>query len=699
MLFRRFLCVSCYLFVLFSASSLGASARLYGPDGAMYIGVDYYPEHWPEERWPQDLELMKQAGFNVVRVAEFTWVLLEPEEGRYEFAWLDRFLDLAHESGIRVILGTPTASMPAWVARMYPETLAMKPDGTRSTWGGRKNNCFSNGTYRLLSERITRAMAQHFRDHPAVIGWQTDNEFGGTDCRCHRCRHAFQDWLRRRYGSLDELNRAWGTHFWGHKIQRWDEIPIPDSREGRWAISNPSASLDWMRFTSWLNVRFQADQVRILRELCPDHFVTHNFMGLYQEMNYYDLARDLDFVSWDNYPVFSNWDRPGFHYSPAMAGDLMRGLKARNYWIMEQSAGPLGWAYFSRNLRPGELRQIAFQQVAHGADGMIWFRWRTCTAGREQYWHGLLGHDGKPGRRYLEAAQTATDLRKLQDLLRGTTVEAPVAMIYDYDSLWAIRIQPGFAENHYVQNLARYHRALLRAGVNVDMVPADADLRRYKLVLASSLHVLPDSVADRLVEYVHSGGVLLADLRTAVKDASNLAYDRTLPGKLTTALGIEIPEYEALGEIRYALRLSKPLEGSFEASLYADWIQPKGAEVVAAYDTWPVQDYAAVTRHTYGSGRGWYVGTIVQDEKFYDSLISALLADAGIQPLVRPPEGGEVAVRKGAGYRLVFLINHLERPLEFAIPFAATSPLQPVELPGKVRLGPYGATVLEVREP
>ncbi|MFZ0429851.1 MAG: beta-galactosidase, partial [Acidobacteriota bacterium] len=423
---------------------LDQPGAVYAPDGSMYIGVDYYPEHWPRDRWEYDLKLMKEAGFNLVRLAEFSWVLLEPEEGRFDFQWLDDFLALAAKYDIKAVLGTPTAVMPAWVARKYPETLAMKADGTRVVWGGRKNNCFSNGTYRLLSERITRALAEHYRDNPAVVGWQTDNEFGGTDCRCSRCLATFQDWLRDKYTSLDELNRAWGTWFWGLKMQRWDEVPIPDSREGTWAISNPSASLDWMRFTSWLNVRFQGDQVRILRSVCPNHFITHNFMGLFQDMDYYDLARDLDFVSWDNYPFFSNWEAPGIRYSAAMAADVMRGLKGRNFWIMEQTAGPLGWANFSRNPRPGEIRLISFQQLAHGADAQVWFRWRTCTAGREQYWHGLLGHDGKPLRRYREAAQTASDYRKIQDLVKGTTVLSQVGIVYDYDSLWALRIQPGF---------------------------------------------------------------------------------------------------------------------------------------------------------------------------------------------------------------------------------------------------------------
>jgi beta-galactosidase len=678
------------------AFGAGRTDETFGPNGEIYVGVDYYPEHWPRERWDEDARLMKEAGFNVVRLAEFSWVLLEPEEGRFDFGWLDDAIGLLGRHGIKVVLGTPTAVMPAWVARKYPETLAMKADGTRVLWGGRKNNCFSDGTFRLLSERITRAMAEHYARTPNVIGWQTDNEFSGTDCRCHRCRSSFQDWLRRKYGSLAEANRAWGTHFWGLKVQTWDEIQIPDSRTGPWAHSNPSASLDWQRFSSWLNVRFQGDQVRILRSLCPNHFVTHNLMGLFQEMDYYDLAKDLDFVSWDNYPVFASWDKPSVPYGASLAADVMRGLKGKNFWVMEQTAGPLGWEVFSRNTLPGEIRSIAYQQLAHGADAQIWFRWRTCTAGREQYWHGLLGHDGKPGRRYREAAQVAREYRGLQRALAGTSPRSRVAFIYDYDSLWALRIQPGYADNSYAAAIRRYYDAFFRAGVNVDVVPPGADLSGYKLVLAPELFVLPDAVAKKLVSFVEGGGVLLADTRFGVKDETNLVHPRTLPGLLAPALGIAIEEYEALAAVEYPIVARAPLAGDFTAVRYADWITPNGAQIVAGYADWPMKEYAAVTRHAFGKGRGWYVGTVAKQESFYDQLVKALLGDAGIEPVLEPPEGVEVAVREGGGRRLLFILNHTTTPKTVRVPAGKRELLTQQSTGDTLELGILGVAVLEM---
>jgi beta-galactosidase len=640
----------------------------------MYIGVDYYPEHWPEERWETDARMMREAGFNVVRLAEFAWINMEPVEGQYEFDWLDRALEILHRHGIQAILGTPTAVMPAWVAHKYPETLAVQKDGTRIVWGVRKNNCFSSGTYRLLSRNITRAMAMHFRDTPNVIGWQTDNEFGNPVCFCDSCRKEFQGWLKNRYQDLAGLNRAWGTHFWGHQFTDWAEIPIPVDP----ASHNPSALLDWQRFFTWLNVRFQREQVDILREVCPGHFVTHNFMGLFHELDYYQLAQDLDHVSWDNYPI---WGKPAIPYLASEAADLMRSLKKKNFWIMEQTAGPGGWGAYGRNPRPGEIRKIAFQQVAHGADHIIWFRWRTCTAGREQYWHGLLGHDGKGLRRYREAAQTAADLRSLEKYLHGTTLNPQAAIIYDYDSIWAVRFQPGYAGNNYLADMDRIYQSLFRAGVNVDFIQSNdpallkQDFAPYKVVFAPDLMILTDQAALALSRFVEKGGILFTDSRSAVKDATNLCYDRTLPGLLSETLGISIEEYESLGHdwggdqgFTYQVIGSKDFPGTFTGTQTAEWVQAGGAEILASYQEWHLQGFAALTRNPHGKGWGYYLGTVVAETGFYDQLIDDMLEKAGIQPWGTLPVGVECSLRAGDGYQLLFLINHTEETQKVAIP-------------------------------
>jgi beta-galactosidase len=661
----------------------------------MYIGVDYYPEHWPRERWETDIKLMKEAGFNVVRLAEFAWIDMEPQEGQFEFGWLDDAIKLLARYDINVILGTPSAVMPAWLARKYPEALRMKTDGTRVVWGGRKNNCYSNRDYRLLSQRITRAMAEHFARRPNVIGWQIDNEFGGEECFCPSCLSRFQLWLQKKYGTLDELNRAWGNHFWGLKFTAWDQITIPDCATDRpWVMGNPSACVDWKRFITRQQARFQADQAAIIRELCPDDFITHNFMGLFSSLDYYDMANDLDFVSWDNYPIWS--DKPNIPYDSSLAADVMRGLKQKNFMIMEQTAGPCGWESFGRNPWPGEIRKIAYQQLAHGSDGQIWFRWRTCTVGREQYWHGLLGHDGKPLRRYQEAAQTAKEFRKLEGYLRGTTVVSDVAIVYDYDNLWSLSFQPGFAGNSLQGAIRRYYAAIMRAGVNTDIVNRQADLSKYKLVLTPDLSIMPDETAHKLDAYVKGGGILLADCRTGIKDEFNLCHERTLPGLLSEPLGITIEEYSSLGtDSSYRVISDSGLTGT--TIQYVDWVKPQSAKALAGYvDQWHMQPFAAVTRNDYGKGKGWYVGTVIREDDFYDTLIDHLLKDAGIRPAVVPPAGVEASVRQGQGKRLLFLINHTDEPQSVKVPNDKLELLGDTRTEGAIELDRFGVAVIEM---
>ena len=663
----------------------------------MYIGVDYYPEHWPSERWATDARLMQEAGFNIVRVAEFAWVDFEPREGVYQFDWLDRALAVLAERGISAILGTPTAAMPAWTAHHYPEVMALQKDGTRIAWGVRKNNCMSSPLYRALSRKITRAMAEHFAPTPNIIGWQTDNEFGGPICFCDGCKKAFQDWLHERYGTTAALNQAWGTHFWGQKYGDWAEIVLPTDDAGH----NPSLLLDWKRFNSWLNVTFQAEQVQILREVCPQHFVTHNFMGLYPELNYFDLARDLDFVSWDNYPIRNSDPGPTPHASAA--ADLMRGLKRQNFWIMETTAGPAGWGKMSRNPRPGELRKMAFNQVAHGADHLVWFRWRTCTAGREQYWHGLLGHDGQPFRRYREAAAIASDLRRLEPELAGTTVKAQVAIVYDYNANWAFRFQPAYDNpstdrwgENYLAAVQRYYLALYRSGVNVDFIPPDGDLNAYKVVLTPHLYLLSDELAARLSDYVKNGGVLLADCRTGVKSETSLCYDRTLPGLLSETLGIRIEEYETIQGADYAFAGQGPMAGSYSAYLFADWVTPAGAESLGSFGPAHMQAFAPVSRNAFGQGWGYYAGVIAREEAFYDGLLAEILQKADVQSFVTLPPAVEASLREGQGKKLLFLINHSEQDQTVQAPPHALELLSGQSTTGSLTLKAFDVAILKL---
>ena len=315
------------------------------------FGVDYYPEQWPEERWPEDARLMQAAHFNVVRLAEFAWSKMEPHPGSFDFDWLDRLLGILQARGIFAVLGTPTASPPPWLMTKHPGIFRMREDGRRVTYGNRCGYCPNNPDYREHIQLIVTAMAKHFASHPAVIGWQIDNEMGER-CYCPECQSRFKDWLRLRYGSLENLNSAWGTNFWSHVYNDWEEIPVPLSTG---AAPNPGLALDFRRFVSDSFVDYQDLQVGILRATCLGHFITHNFMGFgYEGLDYFDLARSLDFVSWDNYP-FGFWQNKFPGNDPgrlALGHDAMRGLKQSNFWVMEQQAGPSGWETVSPTPSP-----------------------------------------------------------------------------------------------------------------------------------------------------------------------------------------------------------------------------------------------------------------------------------------------------------------------------------------------------------
>lgn len=664
------------------------------------FGVDYYPEHWPEQRWPLDAQWMREAGFNTVRLAEFAWSKLEPQPGQFDFQWLDRAIEILEEQDIQVVLGTPTASPPPWVMSLYPDAFLVMADGRRMTYGNRREYCPSHPGYRERSRLIIEAMARHYADHPAVIGWQIDNEFGDR-CHCDLCRRHFQIWLQQKYGALEALNRAWGTIFWSHVYTEWSQIPAPlDTAAPRdHGSHNPGLALDYFRFLSDVYVDFQREQVQILRQHCPKHFVTHNLMGFrYDKLNYFDLSIDLDFVTWDNYRRMQ-WTlgQPVIPSTAALAHATMRGLKGKNFWVMEQQAGPGGWQIVSESPRPGELRLWAYQSIAHGADGIIFFRWRTARFGTEEYWHGLLDHHGEPGRRYAEIKAMGAEVAAVGETIDGSEVRADVAMILSYDSRFAFQIQannPGF---HYATHFHDIYQTFHRRQVPVDIVSPDADLSGYRLVVAPALHVLPESVADNLKRYVAMGGLLVVTARSGVKDKHNAVVDQKLPGLLAEVCGVAVEEYISLapGE-ENGIAFADPgidTPQRVPASIWCDLLEPQGAEVVACYTADFFAGRAAVTRNHFGRGQAVYVGTL--SAPIYEALCPLLLEWAGVEPLLAAPPGVEVTARWRNDQRLLFILNHTSQPQTVQLEGQYLDLLQQQKtIRGATTLDPYGVLIL-----
>jgi len=616
----------------------------------MYYGADYYPEHWPEERWPEDARLMMEAGFNVARMAEFAWTRMEPHEGEFDFDWLDRAIALLSDQGISTVLGTPTASPPAWLMRAYPECFLVREDGQR------RNTCPTSPIYRQYSARIVAAMAEHVADNAHVIGWQIDNEFG-DHCYCEACQRAFQEWLKGRYSSLEALNAAWGTVFWSHTYTAWQEIPLP------WATSsthNPSLALDYRRFMSDTYEQYQRLQVDILRRLSPGRFITHNLMGFgYPKLNYFHLAQYLDLVSWDNYPRYRG--QPDLA-ARALSHDTMRGLKGRSFWVMEEQSGPTGNVEVHSAPRPGEIAYWAWQAVAHGADGIVYFRWRTCRFGSEEYWHGILDHDGVPRRRYHDVAQMGETLQRMGTEIDGSHSPAAAALLLSYDSRFALQNQPQNPGFSYEALFASYYRALWKRHIPVDIIPPSADLSSYRLVIAPALYILDEATAARLHAYVACGGTLVITCRSGVMDEHNVVVNQALPGLLAGLCGAEVEEYDSRdpGDTLSLVAADGLGGGCFGACTWADVLEPKGATALARYGAHSGADYyagrAAVTAHAFGQGRAIYVGTI-PDDAFLDQLTGWLCEKQGIAAPLDAPEGIEVTVRESDDARFLILLN------------------------------------------
>ncbi|GAB4533877.1 MAG: beta-galactosidase [Anaerolineae bacterium] len=644
----------------------------------LYYGCDYYPEHWPESRWVTDAQLMREAGFNVARIGEFAWAKMEPSEGEYDWAWLDRIVGILADHGIQVVLSTPTATPPPWLVKAHPEILPRDQHRQVRHAGSRRHYCPNSPVYRDYSRGIVTALARRYGHDERVIGWQTDNEFGCHDtgrCFCDTCAARFREWLRARYGSLEVLNRAWGSVFWSALYSDWEEIPLP------WAAPaehNPSHVLDFLRFGSDSMRDYQQMQIDILRAQAPDQFITHNFMLFFsRELDFYDLAAPLDFVSWDNYHSYGA--------TPAIVAathDLYWGMKRRGYWVMEQQVSNVNWAPYNPTFRPGELGLKVWQGVAHGADGIVYFRWRAATLGAELYHSGLLDHSGQPTRGYAEAQAIGRALPQLASLLGdtisdaapGSTPQAEVALLHDYPSRWSLDLQP---HNRDLADDAAFRRALMgpyealwARNVAAHVLPlrpregkSESDLSAYKIVVVPAINLLSREDAARLAAYVHGGGTLIVTARSGFKDERGQVPGQP-PGYLAEILGVTVEEFDSLppGRTNQVAFVEGP-RTTVPVSLWCEVLSPTTARPLAIYQTDYYAGRAAATLRDVdtGGGRAIYVGVLAGPD-FYGALFDWLLPQVGVKSLMVTPPGVEAKARIGPAGRVVFVLNHTDRP-------------------------------------
>lgn len=634
---------------------------------AVYFGVDYYPEHWPRERWETDAALMEKMGIDVVRMAEFSWEKMEPQEGEFHFEWLEEAVALLAEHGIQAVLGTPTAAPPAWIIERSPEIQPIDSKGVQHFFGGRHHDCQSNQNYRVHIKRFVTEMANRFKDNPNVIGWQIDNELGnshGDLCYCPSCAARFREWLQARYQTVEALNAAWGTGFWSQGYSAFEQVNPPKITV---AGHNPSAMLDWKRFCSDLIVEFQQFQIDILRSICPERqFITHNFMGFADKVSYFDLAKPLDFVSHDQYPggYFAN---PPHQPNEKLAAslDFVRGTKEQNFWIMEQQSGITGWETMGRAPNPGQLSMWTMQSVAHGADTVVYFRWRVCTVGTEQYWHGILPHSGNPGRRYEELKDFIHKVRPLMAEIQGVKPRPEVGIVFSYDQEYALQIQPHHPKLDYVEQVVKYYGAFYKQNIPEDFVSDQSDFSRYKLLIAPLQYLMDPALEEKYKAYVKAGGHLLLTMRTGVKDRSNICMsDRELPGALSELVGLEVLDYDCLWGTDLKVRWGNDV---FTAEKWSDIITLKGAAPLAVCASEFYAGSPAVTVNAYGDGLAYYVGNEPGVE-LMDRLAQELVQKAGVSSLCKAVEGVEVMARRSDEKEYIFVLNHTGEEKAFDCP-------------------------------
>jgi beta-galactosidase len=649
----------------------------------LHFGASYYPEHWPEEHWAEDIRLMQEANLTVVRMGEFVWSTMEPSAGQFNFAWLDRAIEKLAAVGIVSVLGTPTAAPPAWLVEMHPDLLAVNENGRRVQFGNRCHYCINSPELYAATSRIVSAMAEHFGANPNIIGWQIDNEYNRV-CYCERCGRLFQQFLARKYGSLDALNEHWSTRYWSQTYSAWEQIQIPIGPH------NPGLMLEFKHFVTASYRQFQRLQVDLLRpHLSPEVWITHNFMGWYSGYDHYDMAAELDMASWD-------WYVPTGHHDYLKSGavhDLTRGFKRRNFWLMETQPGNVNWVPVNNSTNKGEARAMAWHSIAHGADAILYWQWRSALGGQEQYHGTLVDQSGQPRPFYEEAQMLGKQIRSVSDFLAGSQVRARVAMLNSYDSRWSIEFQRHHSDFDYVTHFNHYYRALAVNNVGVDIISADEALDDYRLVIAPALLILNEKRVTNLTNFVQRGGHLVLTIRTGMKDEYNALLPSRQPGSLAAIAGVEVEDYYVLDEL-------VPLEGNLLSGTSKQWaerlklLDQNLAIPMARYgksNGW-LDGQVAMVAHSFGRGIVYTVGVYLDDQA-QQTLINHILQMVGVRGF-ESPEGVEVSQRTDPNGRAIyFVINHTAAERSLTLPWSGFDHLSRRDV-RELQLEPYGVAIV-----
>lgn len=626
-----------------------------------YFGVDYYPEHWPIEQMETDLKGISDMGSNIIRIGEFAWHLMETSDGNFDFTFFDQVIEKAQKYGLEVMFGTPTATFPAWLAHEHSSILSIDEFGNKRAFGGRRQYCFNSRIYQKYSERITQKLVSHYADEKGIIVWQVDNEFGheGSDqCYCDNCKVGFQEYLKEKYEEIGHLNESWGTIFWGQTYNDFKEIPVPKPTI---TTHNPGLKLDWARFRSVSVNRFAHKMTEIIQDNKGDHqAVTTNVTGGFFDkwFNHEEHIKPMDFVSYDNYPVWGGLEKP---ISPANIGmtlDFNRGLKNQNFWIVEELMGAQGHDVIGYLPRPNQAKMWSYQAFAHGCSNLLYFRWRAMTRGAEQFCYGVVDHDNKYGRKYEEVKEVFHEIRDYEKLL-DAPINSEIAIIYDYENIWAWRSQIQSKDFNFTNELLRLYQPFYDMNASIDVIPYDRDFWTYKVILVPVMQIMEPELANRLKKFTKNGGTVIFSFRTGLKDKTNaIRLGESLPGPVSDLTGIKIVEIESL-----TTESVLPVKGNHSLanetshiSIWRDIIIPDTAEVIYKYTDKFYSEFAAVTKNSFGNGTAYYVGGGIEVDglsKIAENILQSHKID-----FVRSPQDVEVCFRKYNGQVSKFVMNH-----------------------------------------
>ena len=663
------------------------------PLGYIIHGGDYNPDQWIKtpEIWDEDMRLMKEARINSATVGIFCWSLIEPEEGVYDFSFLDTILDKMHENGIKAVLATPSGARPPWLSQKYPEVLRVEETGIRNEFGVRHNHCLTSPVYREKVRNINRLLAERYKDHPALMMWHISNEYSG-ECHCDLCQRAFREWLKKEYNNdLEELNFRWWNGFWSHRVTDWEQISSPKFR-GENHVS--ALKLCWNRFVSDSHISFFENEIAPLRELTPHIPVTTNFMGFYNGIDYQKLAKKLDIVSYDSYPPFDIETPSEVAKEWTFVYDTYRSMGGgKPFFLMESSPSLVNWRDINRLHPPGRHSQKSLLAIAYGADSVQYFQWRKSRGGHEKFHGAVIDHIGTNETRvFREVARLGEELKKLGGVTGGMS-NSRVAVICDWENSRAVTHFHGYnnLRRDYFEECEKWHRPFAIRGIPCDTISQDDDFSGYDLVIAPFLYMLKDGTAEKIEKYTENGGNFVATYLFGVADKDDMAFYGGLPaGNLRKVFGVWAEESSGIPEGKEGT--AQFCGKTYKTQHVLDVIHSEGAEILGTYTSDFFSGEPAVTKNKWGKGSAYYTA-FRNDEDFTDDFCGELIKTLELKPDTEIKASRDVLIRKRGDY--IFLFNFTEEEQTVSLDKAYLDVLNETELTGEITLPVCGYLVLK----